>query len=197
MILKYNTIRNIENITENLQIGLEVLKSFGLKYWLSDGALWAIMRQGEVFEYDHDWDIGILGDMPDGFVDEMSKKMLPLEFSNEKIFGKQQGFAFEYKQWIFDCRFWYPAGKYLINAQKYPGESGWEIGTFYESAYLFDSLANIDYHGVKVPIPSQIENYLAERYGANWKILRLTGENRWWLYSKSFKNDNLIWEKIK
>ena len=73
MILKYNTIRNIENITENLQIGLEVLKSFGLKYWLSDGALWAIMRQGEVFEYDHDWDIGILGDMPDGFVDEMSK----------------------------------------------------------------------------------------------------------------------------
>jgi hypothetical protein len=58
-------------------------------------------------------------------------------------------------------------------------------------------LIDLDYHGVKVPIPSQIENYLAERYGANWKILRLTGENRWWLYSKSFKNDNLIWEKIK
>jgi len=191
-LLKYNTKRDIPNITENLKIGLGVIRSFGLKHWLSDGAVLAIAREGEVFEHDHDWDIGILGDIPDGFADAMSEVMKPLGFSNERIYGKQQGYAFEYKQWIFDCRFWYDAGEYLVNAQNYPGGSG----TFYESKRLFDNLGEIDYHGVKVPVPQPMDDYLVERYGVDWKTMPLTGENRWWLYSTSFRNDNSIWEKI-
>lgn len=192
-MLRYNTKRDIPNITENLKIGLDVIKSFGLKHWLSDGALLALARTGEVFECDHDWDIGILGGMPDGFVEEMSKVMKPLEWSNEVLFGKQQGYAFEYKNWIFDCRFWYPIDKWLVNAQDSPVG----VGTFYESAYLFENLIEIKYHGVPVMIPSKLCPYLAERYGKDWFDFELTGENRWWLYSKSFKMDNSIWEKIQ
>lgn len=59
------------------------------------------------------------------------------------------------------------------------------------------NLGEIDYHGIKIPVPNPIEDYLVERYGENWATFELTGENRWWLYSKNFRKDNNIWEKIK
>jgi len=197
-MLKYNTVRDIKILTECLQIGCEALRSVGAKFWLSDGALLAIEREGEVFQHDHDFDMGIWGD---GQLQEICTafppEFKPLGWASEIIYGKQQGYAFQYKSWIFDLRFWYDSGEYLVNAQRYPSEFAWRVGTFYESKKLFINLAEMDYHGVKVPVPNPINEYLVERYGNDWKTFPLTGENRWWIYSKSFKSDNSIWEKIK
>ncbi len=195
-MLRYNTKRDIGVLTECLDIGVRVLRNSGAKFWLSDGALWAIVREGEVFEHDHDFDIGILGDaqLPD-LLDSFPSSFQKLEWSREVIFEKLQGFAFQYKSWIFDLRFWYDGGENLINAQRYPGENSWQVGTFYEPKRLFSNLGEINYHGIKVPIPSPVNEYLACRYGENWDTMPLTGENRWWLYTKSFQKNNNIWEK--
>jgi len=189
---------DIKNITECLKIGCEALNKIGAYHWLADGGLFAIARTGEVFENDHDWDIGILvnGIKPNDIINSIP--MERLGWSDEIIFGKQQGCAFRHKDWIFDLRFWYEADKYLVNAQRYiNGLGNWSIGTFYESARLFSELKMLNYHGVNVPAPLAIDDYLVERYGMEWNTMPLTGDTRWWIYTKSFKLDNEIWEKIK
>jgi len=199
--MNYGTIRNIPVITAMLEKGLNVLRDVGVNFWLSDGALLGIARTGEVFEKDHDWDIGIFANnrQQSEIIRRLGEIFHPLQWSDERLFGRQQGYAFYDSDWIFDCRFWYKYGFAALNAQRFPSPSGWEIGTFIEPSRFFENPAEIEYHGVKIPIPNPLNEYLGIRYGKDWETMLLTGSDLWWEYSASLRKEKLIqqiWSRL-
>jgi len=192
MNLHYPTEYDPAVAAEILQTCKDVLTKVGVKFWLSDGGLLGLIRDGDVIATDHDWDIGV---MTDEKLPEIRAKMPYREYASEKLYDHFQGFAWIYNKWILDLRFWWKVDNWLINAQGFPEENGiWQTGTFYEDACLFEKLGEINYKGVKFPIPEPVEKYLEVRYD-NWK--QATSENRWWLYTASFKpNKNEIWSRL-
>jgi phosphorylcholine metabolism protein LicD len=151
---------------------LDIFDQMGITYWIDDGSLLGIIRDGTLIPWDHDVDIGIPGDSVGRILDLKSKFLpkyllrkkytdtswLPTNIRSIKIksvWEKLMHINFHidlFAKYKMDNRYqWIDSDAFkCINCDYY------------------DKLEKIDWEGRLIPIPSNVEGYLSIRYN-DWR----------------------------
>ncbi len=148
-----------------LKVSISIFEKYKLHYWLDFGALLGIIRDGKVMSYDHDVDFGIfLYDLP------ILKKA-------QKYFRKE-GYDIRFDQgWpkIWD-RYSAIGEIWLWNeplSDGYLKISNWHVPDRVEALKIpkpfFKNLPSIEWEGIQIKIPNNVEQYLEFRYGFGWR----------------------------
>lgn len=152
---------------------LDILERNDIKYWLDDGTLLGIIRDGDLIPWDHDVDIGISGESVPIILNNWYK-FLPKYLLRKRTVDDV---------WLPDIIRAFKIGtiwEKIIHVNfhidlfaKYKVENAYhwiDCGELkqLETKY-YDTLDTIDWEGRKVHIPHDVEAYLGIRYG-NWRI---------------------------
>ncbi|MCK4694510.1 MAG: LicD family protein [Candidatus Cloacimonetes bacterium] len=151
---------------------IDILEKNNIPYWLDEGTLLGIIRDGDLLPWDHDADFGVPGEyaekilkiqhkfFPKFFVktNRTKNKWLPgrirsvkLKTPFERIVRINFHIDLFFKYKINDRYHWI-----IMNALKH------------SKGKFFDKLDTITWEGRKVKIPSHVEEYLELNYG-DWK----------------------------
>jgi phosphorylcholine metabolism protein LicD len=173
-------IRRLEELLKYLAV---VFDDAGLHYWLDFGSLLGMVRNGHLMAWDHDVEIGI-------FREDLSK----LAALRKKI--EKPG----YKLFMDNRSPNVPCKKIKSHWKwpqiRLPGSSELDVEVMVYGTYppsrdskcvrllgyplhhksliapreLFTNLDSVEFEGVNIAIPSQVESYLQLRYGPTWKV---------------------------
>ena len=152
---------------------IKILEKNNIPYWVDEGTLLGIIRDGDLLPWDHDADMGVPGDYAEKLwsirhqfspVFTMVRKMtsspwLPGKFRSVKLktpFERFVGINFH-----IDLFFKYKIGTrqhwIIMNALKH------------SDSKFFDKLDTTTWEGREVNIPSNVKEYLRLNYG-NWEV---------------------------
>lgn len=152
---------------------IKILEKNNIPYWLDEGTLLGITRDGDLLPWDHDADMGVPGEyaeklwkiryqfLPVFFVVRKmtSSSWLPNKFRNvklkppfERIAGINLHIDLFFKYKVGDRQHWI-----IMNALKH------------SESKFFDKLDTTTWEGKKVNIPSNVKEYLHLNYG-NWEV---------------------------
>lgn len=158
---------NISIGVENLVSAKEILDSFGMKNWLTDGTLLGFYRDGSFIKHDTDLDMG-------AYIEEFDPKIV-MEFIKhgwqvKKFFGRPDiglEIALERNNLKLDIFFFYKDGDLLWHACWLKTKRGLNL-----IKYTFPQFEIIEteFLGYKFNIPKNTEDYLATKYGVNWRV---------------------------
>jgi hypothetical protein len=147
------------------------LNSHDFRYWLDYGSLLGLARNGKLLVYDHDTEIGIFKEDLNEF-----RSLAPLI---QKAFGYDVTFPPRWPRITFS-----KVNHALMEVMVYEGCGGFNVDLmggkydrrvrqnptcFLTPRCLFEDLKKIDYEGIPISVPSNIEDYLYLRYGPDWK----------------------------
>jgi len=169
---------------------LDILEKHNIPYWLDDGTLLGIVRDGDLIPFDHDADIGIPGEYAEQVI-ALAPHFLPFYVLSKRVKRTK----------------WYE-GKYRACKVKTIREKilkiNFHLDLFfkYEQDDVFrwidcDALKQVDakyyrkldkitWHGREINVPSNTHEYLANNFG-DWQTL-----NRGW---DSCRRSGTIMEK--
>ncbi len=192
----FNIKKNRDNAIQLLQIVVEILDKYKIKYYLDFGTLIGAVRENRLIPWDDDLDISLLNEddyykIPD-IIKEIKSKysyrtyLFTFESARKKrkvrkkeIFCKNISFTDSQNYQILKIRtnkFWiFGRGntcidiffKYQYNNASYWFAYGKENSVPLE--YMSNELINIDFYGIKCTIPKNYDKYLTYKYG-DWKI---------------------------
>lgn len=152
---------------------IKILEKNNIPYWVDEGTLLGIIRDGDLLPWDHDADMGVPGEYAEKLwnirhqfspVFTMVRKMtsspwLPGKFRSVKLktpFERFVGINFH-----IDLFFKYKIGTrqhwIIMNALKH------------SESKFFDKLDTTTWEGRKINIPSNVKEYLRLNYG-NWEV---------------------------
>ncbi len=152
---------------------IKILEKNNIPYWLDEGTLLGITRDGDLLPWDHDADMGVPGEyaeklwkiryqfLPVFFVVRKmtSSSWLPGKYRNvklkppfERIVGINLHIDLFFKYKVGDRQHWI-----IMNALKH------------SESKFFDKLDTTTWEGKKVNIPSNVKEYLRLNYG-NWEV---------------------------
>jgi phosphorylcholine metabolism protein LicD len=162
-----------ENMIKMLFKTVDVLEANKIPYWLDDGILLGLVRDGDIIPWDHDADMGIPAEYADKIL-SLSTKFLPRYILRKRTVNTK----------------WFD-GKYRAIKVKTVREKlkkiNFHIDLFckYDHGDVFkwidsDALKQTDskyyrkldritFRGKELSIPSHVEDYLTNSYG-NWKV---------------------------
>ncbi|MFQ5486276.1 MAG: LicD family protein [Desulfobacterales bacterium] len=152
---------------------LDIFKKHRIRYWIDDGTLLGIIREGDLIAWDHDVDVGISGEsalkimslrhklLPRYIVRKRSKnntwlpgsiRVIRIETTREKLLRINFHIDLFVKYKVDPYYRWIDSGalKHINNK-------------------FYDSLDSITWEGREILIPSHVEKYLDIRYG-NWRV---------------------------
>jgi len=151
---------------------LDLLERYGIKYWIDDGTLLGIIREGGLIPWDFDVDLGIAGQSVPRLL-ELKYRFLPKYILRHKTIDNP----------------WIPGGikglkvktiwEKLININFHIDLfAKYKVGDRYQwidsgalkriECRYYDNLEHIKWKGRTIPIPAHPEDYLAIRYG-DWR----------------------------
>ncbi len=139
------------------------LEKLELNYRVTDGTVLGLYREGQFISHDNDIDIDVLDcDNVDKIFKLMSHHGMRLgrfvKFQNKT---HQLAFYNEQKV-IFDIIFWYSEGDKIVNHS--------EPGFIRKQARMyFENLPRLEWDGFSYPVPSNLDEWLAFRYGDDWR----------------------------
>jgi tetratricopeptide (TPR) repeat protein len=158
-------------MVESAAIALLDLKIFldkhAVPFFLTDGTLLGLHRDGELLSYDHDIDIGVPWHIP-------RQELVDLIFQSENFDIPEDQLARSEFDWNFsvlhknhgiaiDFFFFKPEGEFLdCGLHHLPTPMIWRFTAF--------STKLIQYRGNDYCVPENPEQYLAEIYGPGWKV---------------------------
>lgn len=167
----------------------KIFKKNGSEYWLTCGTLLGFYREGDFIGYDSDIDVCLDSK---SLNKKVIKDLLSSKFVIEKVFGDlENGFELSlHRQGVKTDIFIF-----------YKDESGWynsvwtnevkSISRQLKYVYTPFELGEGEFLGHSFPIPKDVEKYLIEQYGKNFRT-----PNKNWYWDKSPLNlvvtDNLI-----
>ena len=166
---------------ENLILARDVLTALNVRYFLMDGTLLGLARNGCFIEWDNDIDVGVLAeDFTVASFGRFASLMMGKGFSRKYVDGKW-GKCFV-SHWIrknvmVDICFYFRRGDRRI-AHMFDSRYIYEV--FYP-ARLIETLSSVDFYGKTFMAPKYKEEVLAHAYG-NWKIPR---RGRDWVWNTS------------
>ncbi len=163
---------------ENLCCARDAFDELGVKYWVADGTLLGIHRDGGFIPHDEDIDFGMMiGDLTDDLIPTFEKH--GLEFYRQ-LGSKEAGleYTFQRKNINLDIYFYYPEKDYMwhgswafrnkiadLKIVKRLGLSRPYLVRF--KFPLFDCKP-ITFKGEQISAPEDIELYLRTKYGEGW-----------------------------
>ena len=147
---------------------LDIFDHHGIRYWLDDGSLLGIIRDGTLIPWDHDVDIGVPGDSIQRIL-ELKTRFLPKYLLRKKVVhnawlpGKLRSIKIK-TIWekLLHINFHVDLfAKYKVG-QRYQ----WiDSGTLKQiDAKFYDNLDSIEWEGRIISIPSNLDEYLTVRY---------------------------------
>lgn len=142
----------------------KIIEQLDIPYRITDGTVLGLYRQGDFIAHDNDIDVDILDcDNADILQEAMLENGLRL---GRKVIYRhriQQLVYFDANEAIFDIVFWYSEGSRIYNYS----EKGY---VRIQDKRFFENVDYFEYKGKQYPIPSNIEEWLVMRFGADWKI---------------------------
>ncbi len=164
------------------------VKKAGLQAWIEGGTLLGAIRDKRLIPWDHDIDMGII--FSDNEAISYLVKALRREYSVKICFfnnspsgiwnlGKYRLLKIYPKRHLFfrekiccDLFIYYPA-KDEKTGEKIYRYVVWDQNAAHKAKH-FDKLDSIDFYGVPVITPAYPEEFLATKYGENWRIPQKT-----------------------
>jgi hypothetical protein len=141
-----------------------VLEEIGVHYRITDGTVLGLYRNMAFIPHDNDIDIDVLDCRE---ADEVHRRMRAAGmhlgrrvYDHDKV---QQLTYYSDDQIIFDIVFWYTVDDRIVNYEE-PGY------VREQPASYFVTLDSLTWNGRSYPAPSQLEDWLALRYGNDWNI---------------------------
>jgi GR25 family glycosyltransferase involved in LPS biosynthesis len=161
--LKFNKLSAILNLVDIR----DVLENFNINYWLTDGTLLGLYRQGDFISHDMDTDIGILYET---FNPIAIQKLIDRGFEVQKTYGVlENGFeiSFTRNNVKTDLFFFYKNDDKLWHAAWYSEDNF----NFNMIKYEYDrfEIQKREFYGYKFNTPENIEDYIIKKYGFDWK----------------------------
>lgn len=152
---------------------IEILEKNDIPYWMDEGTLLGIIRDGDLLPWDHDADLGIPGEFAEQLW-KMRYKFFPHFFvkrnmtSNKWLPGRYRSIKLKTPfERLLRINFHIDLFcKYKVN-DKYH----WIImnALKHSESKFFDKLDTTTWEGKKVNIPSNVKEYLRLNYG-NWEV---------------------------
>ena len=151
--------------------GVKVLEQSGIKWWLSAGTILGLYRDGDFIPHDTDIDIGVEGDHYNN-QEKINKLMVAFQKNGFRLirtmfygdYTMQLAFI-DKRNIIFDLYFFYPIFNEMINYNN--------GGILTKPSKLFSSLGKMEFKGYEYNCPNDIDEYLAFRYGEDWKVPKI------------------------
>lgn len=145
-----------------LNLGVEVLTSLDLEYWLSAGTLLGIHRDQKFIDHDTDIDVEILGPINGNIlIDKMVESGFEL-IRSMTITDRPYQLAFIHPDGniIFDVYFYYKVGNRLINYN--------DQGTLWYPEDMLLDFQDVSFGNRTFRVPEP-DWYCEFRYGSSWK----------------------------
>jgi len=152
--------RNLDQRRKNMEDTKKVLEEIELRYWLYEGALLGIYRDGDFIPWDWDLDFLVISKEVVSKIGPLKKKLSKLGFEvNVNVQKKKRpkiGFSRK-------------GEKTSINGYFISKDKTLCVRKPYQFPMrLFESGGSIEYKGIQYPCPDPIEEYLELAYG-DWK----------------------------
>lgn len=161
--LKFNKLQALLNLVDIKNI----LEEFKVTYWLTDGTLLGLYRQGDFISHDMDTDIGVLYE---SFNPIVIGKIIERGFSIHKTYGLiENGFeiAFMKNGVKTDLFFFYSRGKFLWHAAWHSNDGL----NFKMIEYTYDKfeVSQSYFYGYRFNTPKNTKKYIVQKYGKEWQ----------------------------
>jgi len=166
--------RNLVRARRLLADATRALEAHGAKYWLDEGTLLGVVREGELIKWDHDVDISAAGD-DIGKVEAACRDLRPgyrVSFHHDRSGRLPQSLR------CVKVKFLFGRVSLLLGAEelhldiwpKYRKDDGYYywIDSYTPKraeARYYDSLQRVAYDGRQYPVPAAIDDYLPMRFG--------------------------------
>lgn len=143
----------------------QLLRLKNVNYFLCDGTILGIYRDGRLIPHDNDIDVAIFGDFN---VDVLKKSFMEMGYSvGRELYFKnkiQQLTIFSKEEVIFDMCFWRDQGDGF--AYHYVPE----VANGRRQKIHYFKQSSIDYQGMQYFTYSDLEAWLLDQYGETWSI---------------------------
>lgn len=160
--INFVKIEDIDNFSEIMKLGRDILNRFGVKWWLGFGTALGLYRDKDYIKGDTDIDVSVWANENtpfDDIIKEFKKHFRPLRAVYND--GKLNQFAFVHANGlIYDICFHYEEGDKLVSHA--------DTGKWVDDKRLFEDPQMIQTKYGKYPFPNPIEDYLVARYG-DWR----------------------------
>jgi len=168
---------NRENALENLRDIYSICEKLKINIFPFAGTLLGIIREGNFIAHDSDLDFGI---KLENFSPKLIEELITCGFKFERSFGKlakgyevrftkrniQIDFFGFYHKKDYDCTYCYD-----------------NSGSIYEIKFNKFYLVDYNFKEIKIKVPNDVNNFLAQQYGEDWKVPKKN-----WDYLKDPKN---------
>ena len=163
IINKQIAISNLSEITE-------ILDTYNIQHWLTDGTLLGMIRENDFLNHDNDTDLAVCARTFDPLALE---DLFEAGFILERFFGcPDESFEFTVSRGgvLTDFFFFYEVGV----AEKVRHSAYFEFDEDEMSArrldYVYESftLTGVSWKSLSCNIPSNPEKYLEQKYGSSW-----------------------------
>lgn len=148
-----------------LQKARGVLRENHLKWWISAGTLLGLYRDGSLIPHDNDVDVSVdASSVLHGgalIADFYNQGFELVRNSSMGTDTAQLAFLDKENNVILDISFYYLRGKNYVKST--------EFGDFSHPRKFIDKLSSIKFGGDTYPAPSSTEEFLARRYGEDWR----------------------------
>lgn len=161
---------------DNLKMLDEIFRKNKKEYWVADGTLLGLFREGDFIGYDKDTDLHVNIDSLDGCI---LKEFDKHNFKIQNVFGRyNDGFeiALVKNNVKTDLFFFYK------NDDKWY-HSAYKNGRKFDFVYDPFGLKETVFKGHSFMTPEDIEHHLRQKYGEDWRVPK-----RKWHYWSSPKN---------
>lgn len=145
-----------------------ILESIGVRYFLCDGTILGIVRDGALIAHDNDIDVAVCGDVD---LNAIKQRFLEenFEVGREVFFwGRPQQIVFySPENIIFDICFWHPKNDGYVY-HRVP-----EVQTYRRQlASHFSDTEQVTFLGREYPTHPSINTWLEAHYGDDWRTPR-------------------------
>lgn len=147
---------------DTFRLAAKVLDEIPVRWWLSDGAVLGAVREGRFLASDPDVDLGV-------WAADMAAVRAAFVAAGWPLRRDRPGQLWPVHDGIKVDIHGHVAGGDVVWFELARGKLRYQF-----PAYLFDTLAPVELHGVQTRMPSPPDAYLVAHYGADWPTPRST-----------------------
>lgn len=177
VLVKRLTMKDTPWAVDILREGAGLLDKLGVKWWLECGALLGIHREGKLLDHD-DPDLDITIPEP---VDHDAIREVFLESGFEVFAEGNHQLVLKKRDVLFDISYYRIEGDQLVMEI-------FGAGKAVQPLSLFEPLGEIPFAGRLYPTTNNVEAYLVQRYGEDWRVPK--DEKRPW----TEPGETLVWQ---
>jgi len=167
----------INKLKNDLQSFNNSFNEAGIPWVLIDGFVLGYARNKKIIPWDTDIDLAVCREIPQDKKEQLLYDIFPKHGLKVVASKKRWDFIYGTGQTSFNLWFYHKEGDYYV---AYPPTT--PKVKFIEKAESYDNIQRLEFEGGLYPMPGDIDGYISDRYGVNWK--NETWEHDGWYMEK-------------